>query len=112
MKKFIALCLALIFVVSLVGCSKHGEYDNKAGFDTATMFQATVVEVNGDYLIVEPSKDYVESKSSSKIKVSIGKLTLDDEIEVGDTVEVYYEGGIQETYPAVAEKVVYVKVID
>ncbi len=105
MKKIIALCLAVMFVVSLVGCGK------KAGFDPATMFQATVVEVNGDYLIVEPSKDYAESKSSDRIKVSIGKLTFDNEIAVGDTVEVYYEGGIQETYPAVAAKVVYVKVI-
>ncbi len=111
MKKIIILCSALLLFVSLAACSKQDDNTNKAGFDAATMFQANVIEVNNDYLIVEPLKDYAESKSSDRIKVSVGQLTLDDEIEVGDTVEVYYEGGIQETYPAVAEKVVHVKVI-
>ncbi len=112
MKKLIILCLALVLALSIVGCDKE-ETDGKiAGFDPAKMFQATILEITDNGLIVEPSEGYSEAKSSNKISVSTTNLDLDDEFKVGDTVEIYYEGVIQETYPAVATKVVFVKKVD
>ncbi len=112
MKKKITLLIALATLCALAACGTRGGDRDLAGFDPAVMFEATVIEAHDDYLIVEPFETYSESKSADRIRVSTADLSLEDAIKPGDTVAVYYEGGIQETYPAVAAKVVRVKVVE
>ena len=67
--------------------------------DTLHEFIAVIVEYNGSIAVVEPLEGEEERNSCSRISFSVGEL---DDIEpcVGDTVRVYYTGGIMETYPA------------
>ncbi len=108
MKKLLLVFTALLLIMSFVGCDS----EKNDGFDTAKMFSATVIEVNDGRLLVEPSKDCAESKSSDRIEVAISRLELETDINIGDTVEVYYDGVIQESYPAAVTKVVHVKKIE
>ncbi len=87
----------------LIGCSKEIEKE--------TSFVATVLENNGGQLLVEPVEGSRELASADKIMISIGEgtqLSLKDseeaisleDIEVGSRVEIFYNGGIAESYPA------------
>ena len=62
-------------------------------------FVATVLELSGSYVLVEPVEGEDELRSSDQISFSMPGLT-DLGIEVGSDVEVYYDGLIMETYPA------------
>ncbi len=70
------------------------EYTN-----TLYEFLAVIVEYNGNLVVVEPLEGEEERNSCSRISFSVGELE-DIEPCVGDTVRVYYTGGIMETYPA------------
>ncbi len=62
-------------------------------------FNATILEINGDSVIVEPLADEQESNSASRISFGISGLPNID-AKVGDFVKVTYTGGIMESYPA------------
>ncbi len=66
------------------------------------VFNATVLEVKENYILVEPFENENERKSAAKIQVST-KLKGNEplpEIKKGDYVTIKYDGMIQETYPA------------
>ncbi len=65
-------------------------------------FNGKVLEVNENFIIVEPFEGEKERKSADKIQVST-KLKVDEplpEIKKGSYVTIVYDGQIQETYPA------------
>ena len=65
-------------------------------------FNAKVLEVNENNILVEPFENENERKSASRIYVSTD-LKSDEqlpEIKKGDYVTISYDGNIQETYPA------------
>lgn len=119
MKKILKLFTLCILTLSFAACSSpssdhggnsvpdHADSDAPVDQDTeTTSFQATLLEVNENYLLVEPAADSDERKSSDQISVGLG--TLDDaqidallpELEPGDLLEIEYDGLIAETYPA------------
>lgn len=60
-------------------------------------FQATVIEVAEDSILVKPADDSLELKSTDKFCVpNKEKLAL----QIGDTVKIVYNGDILESYPA------------
>ena len=62
-------------------------------------FVATVLELNGTSALVQPVEGEDELRSADKIHLDIGDLG-DIGAEVGSDVEIYYTGGIMESYPA------------
>ena len=65
----------------------------------AYSFIATVLEINGNSVLVEPAEEEPERHSSDKISFSIGDLENID-VKVGSIVQISYTGGIMESYPA------------
>jgi len=91
----------LMFAV-LSGCS--GSEKSKGD-----SFAATVLENNGNSLLVEPQEGSDELRSADKIVVylkdaellgSDGKQIRMEDIKAGMQVEIFYNGGIAESYPA------------
>ena len=85
----------------LSGCSSS---ENKG-----SSFVATVLENNGNSLLVEPREGSDELRSADKIVVYVkdAKLIGEDskeinmeDITVGTQVEISYDGAIAESYPA------------
>lgn len=70
--------------------------------DDRVTFTAKVLQVLEKEVLVEPVEGSVELRSASQIYVSL--MVRDDEpvpsVQVGDTIEIEYDGLIQETYPA------------
>ncbi len=62
-------------------------------------FNATVLDINSNSVIVKPFVDELEIKSADQISFGISELPKLD-VKVGDAVKVTYTGGIMESYPA------------
>ncbi len=99
--RLFTLC-AMVLLIILTGC---GKTKNEEG----NSFTATVLENNESHLLVEPEKGSAELSSADRIVVYVGDATLVDSqdkeitithIETGKQVEVFYSGGIAESYPA------------
>ena len=100
MKKFITFALACICVLTFAACSK----DN-ADSPNEYVFQAKVLEISEQHLLVEPSGDSPEVKCSDKINVSVATVNCPEDLKVGDFVVIGYDGVIQELYPAIIPNV-------
>ena len=74
-------------------------------------FRAEVLKVEAGWLLVKPLDGEQELLSADKIEVSFQKVESIPEIAVGDTVEIFYSGMLQETYPARAVDVTDIRVI-
>lgn len=104
MKKILFIGMMSIFIL-LAGCGKD-EGKVKTGVTAEVYFEAVVLEVNENSILVEPKEESNEKKSADKIVV--GRKSMEDEefleimeqIGVGDTVSIGYDGMIAETYPA------------
>ena len=108
MKKIIPLIICITF---LSACNKTNT-EMIGGADQPTniyvsennnsnhSFVGTVLEETTTYMIVEPSENSIERKSSDKIQINYGIDHLDYLYGVGRKVIINYNGFIKETYPA------------
>jgi len=64
-----------------------------------TVVRATIVEINGSSVLIEPLEDEWERASADRISFSADGFE-DIGAEVGSVVEVTYKGAIMESYPA------------
>lgn len=89
--------------------SSTGKYNpvlNKAVFIAEhivgqnSYFNATILDVSADQILVEPFPDEAVSKSANKIYVSLSGWVHSVLPMVGDKITVCYDGMLQETFPA------------
>ena len=97
MKKYIALVLALVCVLGLVGCNtKSMNYiiENKPSVI------GVVEEVHNDYVIMYYDTAYVYP-NGYKWQISLNVENKDSytDISVGDEIVVYHDGNVMETDP-------------
>ncbi len=60
-------------------------------------FQATVIEVRDDSILAEPAEDSLESDTADRFSIPYKEKQV---LQIGDTVEIAYNGDILESYPA------------
>ena len=81
---------------------------DSSGFDwgiSSYKFRARILEVHEGYFLVEPVEGSWELSSASQIEVPITNMSPSPEPQVGDILQIEYDGMIQETYPARLNKV-------
>ena len=89
-------CMVLIMAV-FVSCA--GKRANKEGGDMPFSFKATILEINGNDVTVEPLEG--EDILRSANRVNFIKANLNDiGASVGDIIVVIYKGGVMESFPA------------
>ena len=110
MKRFILLFLTLTLIFgALASCDKSetntpetsestGTSDTDAVFDHQVV-RATVIEISGNSVLIEPLEGEPERASADRILVNIDGFS-DVGAEIGSTVDITYDGYIMETYPA------------
>lgn len=95
MKKFIILIIViLIFAFALVACSVIDSHMKKQ------TFEAEILEINSNSILVKPNQNTNEAKSSDKITVPTWTIEIKQKLKVGDIVKITYDGVILESYPA------------
>ena len=92
MKKIFYILIILAVLFSFTAC--NGKTDN-----TAT-FQAIILEIHDEYYLVEPVEGSAELNSADQITVPMTSMNDSSEPEVGDILEIVYDGAIAESYPA------------
>jgi hypothetical protein len=73
-----------------------------SGKNDNPVFQATILEVNGDLLLVKPDPQSDAAKSADKIQIPLTTVDAEtrSQLKVGTEIIVEYDGTLQETYPA------------
>ncbi len=73
-----------------------------SGKNNNPVFQATILEVNGDLLLVKPDPQSDAAKSADKIQIPLTTVDAEtrSQLKVGAEIIVEYDGTLQETYPA------------
>lgn len=72
-------------------------------------FQATVIEAADEFILVKPADDSLELSSSDQFSIpNKEKLAL----QIGDTVEIVFNGDILESYPAQLGKVYQITLLE
>ena len=69
-------------------------------FPAASVCKATVTEINGNTMLVKPVDDSWELSSADQFSLSASLLDEGVTPAVGMTLEITYDGGVMETYPA------------
>ena len=99
------ICIAmLIFTAALASCGKKKTEE--------FTFQATITEIQNGSMLVTPTEGSDELRSSDSFLVKIENMPSSPEPEVGDIVEITYDGGIQETYPAGLDHVFGIVIVE
>ena len=106
----VILVLSLILTVTACGTSSGGESE-VVGNEKAT-FQATIVEIHDGYYLVEPVAGSTELNSADQITVPMTNMNPSPEPEVGDVLEIEYDGSIAESYPAQITNVHSISVVE
>ena len=75
------------------------------------VLNAKLLEIHDGYFVVEPMEGSWELSSSSEIEVPMKNMEPSPEPQVGDTLEIEYDGQLQETYPARITVVYGIRVI-
>ena len=104
MKKLICALTTLAMLLSLAACG--GKTEN------AATFRAAVLEINDGYYLVEPVEGSAELKSADQITVPMKNMSPSPEPEVGDILEIEYDGYIAESYPAQINNVYSIRVVE
>ena len=104
MKRYWIVLLALLCILSLTACKEESPEE--------VSFQATVLEVHESFMLVEPAEGAWERSSADKIEVSLQDKTSWPIPQVGDTVNVFYNGELMETYPARVGKLYRVEIVN
>lgn len=104
------LVLSLILTVTACGTSSGGE--SEAGGNEKATFQATILEIHDGYYLVEPVAGSTELNSADQITVLMKNMNPSPEPEVGDVLEIEYDGSIEESYPAQITNVHSISVVE
>ena len=128
-KLYCIVCLCSLVSIMLYACGKKeqgnpirlpdkediisiGVYDGENSADNTPLmitFQATVIEKNNDSIIVKPEDGSLELASADKFYIpNVENL----ELQIGDLVEISYNGEIMESYPAQLGEVYKITVIE
>lgn len=91
MKKWIAVTLAMVCVLGLIGCNNRSMNDIIANEPSMT---GIVRETNEDFILVED-----ETGEEYKVSLQVENPDSMTHFNVGDEVVVYYNGTLSVSYP-------------
>ena len=105
------LTMSLILLATACGTSNGGRELKVGGGETVT-FQATIIEIQDGYYLVEPIEGSTELNSADQITIPMINMNPSPEPEVGDVLEIEYDGSIAESYPAQIANVYGIRVVE
>ena len=111
MRKQLLLILTLSLILAVTACRTSSGGGSEVDENGKATFQATILEVRGYYL-VEPVDGSIELNSADQITVPITNINPSPEPEVGDILEIEYDGSIAESYPAQITNVYSIRIVE
>lgn len=113
MKRQLLLILTMSFILLVTACgTSSGGGESKVGGDETVIFQATILEIHDGYYLVEPVEGSTELNSADQITIPMINMNPSPEPEVGDVLEIKYDGSIAESSPAQIANVYGIRVVE
>lgn len=106
MKKVVPLLICFWLIMALAGCGKGKDSEETHSF------QATIVEIKDGTMLVTPNDGYSEAEYAKEISVVIQNMPSSPEPQVGDTIEIVYNGIMTEEDPPAPCGVTQIKVVE
>ena len=78
--------------------------------EPGAVFQAKVLEVHDGYILTEPVEGSWELSSADRIQVPVINMAPYPEPQIGDIIEIKYDGELLETYPVQLNEVYSIRV--
>lgn len=110
MKKKTGIIVAIIGVLAISAGILIWGISNGRFF--AATFEAKILSIGNDSFLVEPVEGSSELRSSDQIQVPMKNMSPSPEPQVGDIIEIRYNGDIMETYPARLGEVYSIRVTE
>lgn len=98
------------FEVKILGMEVFNNINDNESKPASVTFQAEILEVHDGYFLVKPESSWAIN-SADRIEVPMENMDPSLEPEVGDIIEISYNGEILETYPARLNEFYSIKVI-
>ena len=108
MRKQLLLILTLSLILAVTACRTYSGGGSEVGENGKATFQATILEVRDGYYLVEPVDGSTELNSADLIT----NINPSPEPEVGDVLEIEYDGSIAESYPAQITNVYSIRIVE
>lgn len=112
MKRQLLLILTMSLILLAAACGTSSGGESKVGGDETVTFQATILEIQDGYYLVEPMEGSAELNSADQITIPMINMNPSPEPEVGDVLEIEYDGSIAESYPAQIVNVYGIRVVE
>ena len=112
MRKQLLLILTLSLILAVTACRTPSGRGSEVDENGKATFQATILEVRDGYYLVEPVDGSTELNSADLITVPITNINPSPELEVGDVLEIEYDGSIAESYPAQITNVYSIRIVE
>lgn len=112
MKKQLLLILTLSLILAVTACRASSGGESDMDENGKATFQATILKVCDGYFLVEPVDGSTELNSADQITVPMTNMNLSPEPEVGDVLEIGYDGSIAESYPAQITNVYSIRIVE
>lgn len=112
MKRQLLLILTMSLILLATACGTSSSGESKVGGDETATFQATILEIQDGYYLVEPVEGSAELNSADRITIPMINMEPSPEPEVGDVLEIEYDGSIAESYPAQITKAYSIRVAE
>lgn len=111
MKKQIVCIMILSIMFTLVACGGRAGKDFDKPDDLYT-FHAEILEIHDSYFLVKPDAGTQEANCADKLQVSTQNADQSVDWQVGDSIQITYNGQIQELYPAILPQVYKVEKVE
>lgn len=107
--KLILAIIMMIFLFTACGKTENPIILPEQDELITAIFQAVVLEASDTSILVEPMEDSFEAASSDQFSIP-NKEGI--ELQVGDVIEIEYDGSIMESYPAQLGEVYQITLIE
>lgn len=98
--------------VDIVVTVEVEDIEVRIGDKAANIFQAQIIEIKDSYFLVEPVEGSQELKSADQIEIPMQNMDASKEPQVGDIIEISYNGEILEINPARLSEVYSIRVVE
>ena len=112
MRKQLLLILTLSLILAFTACRTSSSGESEVADNGKAIFQATILEIRDGYYLVEPVDGSIELNSADQITVPMTNMNPSPEPEVGDVLEIEYDGSIAESYPAQITNVYSIRIVE
>ena len=112
MRKQLLLILTLSLILAVTACRTYSGGGSEVDENGKATFQVTILEIRDGNYLVEPVDGSTELNIADQITVPMTNKNLSPEPEVGDVLEIEYDGSIAESFPAQITNVYSIRIVE